>query len=53
MGYSNLLYYKGYTVIVENYIYKLALVPNKWFLSFRDIIKEIDRIEEEKCQTNS
>lgn len=43
--YYCILHYKGYEIIVENYIYKLAINRAVSFLTMDDVKKEIDRIE--------
>jgi hypothetical protein len=43
--YSTLLHYKGFTIVVENWIYRLAVNPLKKFLSMNEIKAEVDRIE--------
>jgi hypothetical protein len=43
---SCLLNYKGFTVIVDNYIYRIQIFPLKAYSSFQDcknIIDELDR----------
>jgi hypothetical protein len=42
---STTLQYRGYDIIVENYIYKLKLDPSKSFLTFDDIANHINNIE--------
>ena len=43
--YSVILHYKGYTICVENYIYKLKISPYQHFLTMTDIKNHIDKIE--------
>lgn len=43
--YSCILHYKGYAIIVENYIYKLDINRTKSFLTMKEIMNHIDRIE--------
>lgn len=45
MSYSTLLYYRGYAIIVEGYIYKLAIDSSRSFLTMDDIKKRIDYLE--------
>ena len=45
---SVILHYKGYTVIVENYLYKLKISPFNKYLTFQDIKNVIDGIEDER-----
>jgi hypothetical protein len=42
---SCLLPYKGYTIVVENYIYKLAIDPTKTFITLDDMMGHIDNME--------
>jgi hypothetical protein len=39
------MHYKGFTITVENYIYRVVVVRNKTFATFGDACKEVDRIE--------
>ena len=43
--YSVTLHYKGYTICVENYIYKLQINPYQTFITMTDIKNHIDKIE--------
>ena len=43
--YFAILHFRGYTIIVENYIYKLQVNPSRKFLTMKDIMNEIDNIE--------
>lgn len=43
--YTTILHYKGYAIIVENWIYRLATNPYRRFLSMNDMKSEIDKIE--------
>ena len=42
---SCILHFKGYAIIVEDYIYKLQINPTKTFLTMTDIINHINTIE--------
>lgn len=42
--YSVILHYRGYTIIVENYMYSIALNPMNKFISMDDAKKEVDKI---------
>jgi len=50
MNYSIILFYRGYCIIVENFIYKLQLNPWKTFLTMDDIKKEIENIEKNRTE---
>lgn len=45
-SYSTLLYYKGYCISVDNWIYRIVLCPFKKYIRLNDVKKEIDRLEE-------
>jgi len=36
--------YKGYQIIVENYIYKLKGYPNETYLTMLDVMHVIDKL---------
>jgi hypothetical protein len=43
--YTTILSYQGYTIIVENWLYWMAINPGRKFLSMNAVKAEIDRIE--------
>lgn len=45
--YSTILFYQGYKINVENWLYWLAVNPGKKFLSMNDAKAEVDRIEQD------
>jgi hypothetical protein len=45
--YSTILTYQGYQINVENWIYWLAVNPDKKFLSMNEAKAEVDRIEKD------
>jgi len=47
---SCILHYGGYTIIVENYLYMLSLDRTKKYLTLKDIMNVIDRIEAKKLE---
>jgi hypothetical protein len=52
---SCLLSYQGYTIVVENYLYKLAIDPTHKYLTMDDVKNVIDRmvrIENLKTEPN-
>lgn len=50
--YCVLLYYKGYTISVDNYMYRIVMFPFKCFIRLSDCHKEIDRIEKDLNEPN-
>lgn len=41
-----ILHYKGYTITVENYLYRIKLQPGNVYLTFSDAMKAVDRIDD-------
>jgi hypothetical protein len=44
--YYTTLHFRGYAIIVENYIYKLRLDPSRHFITMQDVIGYINQIED-------
>ena len=44
--YSVILHYRGYTIIVDNYLYSLQLNPFSKFLSMDEVKSEVDKMVE-------